>query len=419
MFYWLFGGSASLALLLLIGYGLMQSVEPNNLAAKTAAVQPHAAPPRQSEAAETSTPRRVEQEPRSASDRAKNAVASDPPSSSGVRRRSENRPLTAATNAPSALQHPENTQPPKPGSTLVQESAEPETDPFDNNSLPQPQLAEQSPVSPVFLEQRNFTVSDSSRHEVFSTQLNPLALEYAPSLSATWKRYRFLLGLHTDPQIIRFTLTENPDRDQKYDSLHGKDYVSSYLAQRKQFNKPFFSYGYGLKVGLEIDRKWEIWLGLGYQRYHYTEVMSSPPMTGNATVTLAPSVQSLDPASANVVYSYSAYSAEVRRTGQLNHWLRMNNGVGLRVTRLYSQRVSVRNNGYYFSDLSFFNSLSEWGMVMEAKTGAIADLGRRFQLRLSPGIFYSPSSLFNKGYLIRQKPYGFQVEGMLVYILNP
>lgn len=428
MFYWLFGGSSSLGLLLLLGYTFTFTNAPRNNTFKTNIPQPPTALAEQQTTQQTEMGQIVETEKSFVQKPVDNRV----PIKNNRTEPSALRSLTPRpTQARSFLPAQPSVEPqvPKAESSFGEDPIQTGNTPaeqqqtFAANAPEEKTDSATEPVLPValpafYLEQRGFTFSDSSRHEAVPPALDPIALEYAPLLSETWKRYHFLLGLHVDPQVMRFTLTENRDRDALYDSLYGKDFTGNYLNQRRKFNKPVFSYAYGLKAGLAIDKKWEIWLGIGYQRYVYKDVMSPMPFSNTSTITLTSSIQSLDPANATVVYSYASYSAELRRTGQLNRWLRMNNGLGLRVTHLSSQRVSVRTNGYYFSDMSFFNSLSGWGAVMEAKTGAIADLGRRFQFRLSPGLFYSPSSLFNKSYLIKQKPYGFQVEAMLVYVLN-
>lgn len=261
-------------------------------------------------------------------------------------------------------------------------------------------------------------IKDTTSQELVVVPVNTLALEYSPLLIDTRKKYKFMLGANFDPQFSRFMLTENKNREARYDSTLGSGFSDVYLQSRKRFNRPFFSYAYGLKAGVSIRDKWELWFGIGFQRYSYVEFTYGN--YGNTVQPAGPSYQSAGFAISrvSVTYTYFYYQGEVRKNIQLNPFLKVNMGMGLRLTHLYSERISVTNSGSYSSDGSVWNSLAQWGCLIDAKAGIVHDFGRRWQWRLSPGLFCSPGSVFRKDFLIKQRPYGLQLEAMLVLKLN-
>jgi hypothetical protein len=114
----------------------------------------------------------------------------------------------------------------------------------------------------------------------------------------------------------------------------------------------------------------------------------------------------------------------------------MNFGAGLRLNRGYfsnryksseleDSRVPTTltpttispGNGYYTYGEDPHKT-KEWDCRLDVKAGVIYDLGKRFQFRMSPGIFYTPTSMLSKTYLIKQKAYGVEMECLVVFKFN-
>lgn len=251
-----------------------------------------------------------------------------------------------------------------------------------------------------------------------------LRLKTRPSFS-------LLLGLSITPQLISYQHSKN--RKYRYDYNTGafsavsydlrENYPDLYLKNKKEQNRFYYTNALSLKLGLVFDNTWELWLSAGRQVLKYDEKFY---LLASDTVTQAgpvyPSVrngfvsfQSTDAAVHNA-FNYLFGSMEVNRLFHLYHSLSLKPGLGFSVSRLvwasYGYVKAV--DRYEFGDAESAY-ISKTLYTISASCGVIQPLGKRFQLRFSPGVFYSPASMFDKGYVIRQRPLGFQAELSLAF----
>lgn len=237
-------------------------------------------------------------------------------------------------------------------------------------------------------------------------------------------RHKFMLGLNVNPQLSSYQFSENKDRSAVYDANKGEPFSALYLENRKKQNSFKFNYAFGIKFGLSIKDKWELWFAGGLQRYTYTEKLYALA-TGLSNTLVGPSgigYNSAVPQSAyekgyKNFYRYVSYGLELNRIIKPNPFLRLKWGLGLKANQLIGARYIFVNapDVYYLGYYSDKKNLSQWVYTINLNTGIIKDFSKLMQLRLCPGIFYSPSSMYNKTYVVKQRSYGMELECLLIY----
>ena len=280
-------------------------------------------------------------------------------------------------------------------------------------------------LPPVFLEKILPGFPDTVFYKEPVLSLNTQYMEDMALLANPAKSLQLMLGVSVEPQYSRFTLTENKRRDAVYDTAGAKAFSEEYLQNKKQMNKPYFSYAFGIKAGMAFNDHWELWLGIGMQKIQfYEKIYSSVLQSANNYTTFPNMMPSAAPTSGSgeikITYNYRYYSAEVKRNIHVHPFFKMNIGLGVKVDQWYSARVTMKQSqlsaGYFF-DNQILTNLSRWGCTVDLKAGAIYDLGKHWQFRVNPGIFYSPTSIFNREYVINQRSYGLELEALLIFKL--
>lgn len=361
-----------------------------------------------------------------------NTIKAKKPENNNITASMQNAPSVALTET-LVLKQSENKPPTKmaiaENRTTQEESATAETNSGNQTSDNKTETESKINDEPVHqLSSVAYALPGSSLDTgLMPTPLNPLALDYAPGLMRNNKRFRFLLAINLNPQYSRYLLSENKRSGAVYKSGSGKSISESYLESKREMNTPKFTYAYGLKAGINIQDQWEVWLGLGFQKVRFNETLYQMAFTNTTTISggVAPPFQSTsaDPVgTVKISYRYSYYSLEIKRIAHISPFLKLNYGAGVWFERMSSVHVSSRSSsgtsGYFYdTSQEGLSSMASSGCRLDVKGGVIYDFGDRWQFRLNPGIFYSPTSVFNRSYVIKQKMYGLELEALLVFKL--
>jgi hypothetical protein len=256
--------------------------------------------------------------------------------------------------------------------------------------------------------------------------LTPQIIQVIDSQIPAKKRLRFLIGADFNPQYSSLLLVENKQRNARYDNSANGSFSKLYLQNRKDQNEFVLNYSYGLKFGLQLRDTWEVWLSGGIQRITYheklfylsqTQSMTSVGLTGNGYVWGPSSVES-DKGFKNYFF-YRSYGLDVARIIRPNPFLKLKLGFGLTASNLFStSSIFVKSpNVYLQNNTPSKQNLSRWTYTTHANVGVIKDLTKRLQYRVSPGLYYTPTSMFSKDYVIKQHGIGFELECLLIYKL--
>lgn len=247
----------------------------------------------------------------------------------------------------------------------------------------------------------------------------------SPEKGPAKKHVKFILGLHADPQFTSLHLMENRHRSQEYNEFSGKMLSDFYLENRKDQNSFKFNYAWGAKGGLIIRERWEIMAGFGFQRFKYEEKI--PELSSSGLVTYSGnSPTGISTAGNNKTdsryasginaFKYFDCSLEAARYFNLNRFVKMKCGAGIHANILrYANTLvvdGVDQYGYYYGRSKPF---ARSAYVVHVKTGFINDLGKKAQIQFCPLFFYSLSSMFDKTYIIKQRPFGLSLECLLLF----
>jgi cytoskeletal protein RodZ len=243
------------------------------------------------------------------------------------------------------------------------------------------------------------------------------ALFLAPEKKNT---FSFYLGVQASPQLNSFAFSKNPNSDPAYHTP-GTNFSDFYLDKKKGQSQFNFSVPFGIKAGVQINNTYEVFAGIGYQAFTEKEKLYAiSPST--VTSIVDPGIAYNSAADFSVPYKnhfrYMSYSLEANRIFQTGKAIGFKLGLGLYGNQLInSTYVFALSPNTYAQTFRGREKLSPWTLTTKVKAGIIFNPNRRFQFHISPGFFYSPTSVFKKDYVIRQKPYGFDVECMMLFRL--
>lgn len=243
------------------------------------------------------------------------------------------------------------------------------------------------------------------------------------SLAPRKKRSPWMLGIHANPQYSSLLLRGNEKRDPVYDQTGGINFPQEYLKKRKEQNAFDFSYALGLKLGYQLNESWEIWLSAGMQRTFYYEKLYVYSTTQGLTSTGINGVLYSNAAAPppregfRNQFTYGTMGLNVTRMFMPNPFLKLKCDVGLKFNHLVSSRATLAAfpNIYYYDYGKGTPGLARWTYTSYLNFGMIRDFTKRLQGRISPGLFFMPSSMFSKNYVIRQNSFGAELECLLLY----
>lgn len=271
--------------------------------------------------------------------------------------------------------------------------------------------------APFFLPVRHFFLRDTMQQEIIAQVTDTLPLAYAPLLTNEVRRWNLLLGLYASPQLGQYLSTANNQRAASYDSLLGSSFARDYAQQQNRSFRPIGGYALGGKLGMVWRNRWELWLDAGYQSKRVLEVVAPVPGISNlgGGLALGGPGNAQHTYTSQVTSSYLYAGLELHRNFQVHRYLRLNAGIGFRVSHVYEHYSPGAGTTLYSYDQPNSESLAAWSSMADASIGVVRSFGSRWEGRLSPGLYFAPGSLFRGDYVIRQRPYGIQLQGMLVF----
>jgi hypothetical protein len=231
--------------------------------------------------------------------------------------------------------------------------------------------------------------------------------------------FSFYLGAQASPQLNSFSLSRNPNMDQAY-STSAQNFPAFYLDAKKNQSQLRFGLPFGIKAGFQINKRYEAFAGFGYQSFTGQEKLyATGPSSNTATVDPGiPYSAAGFPMTYKSQFRYLYYSLEANYLLRTHRAIAFKAGLGLHGNQLLNSNYGfVVPPNRYEQTVRGRESLSPWLLTTKVKAGVIFNANRRFQLHISPGFFYSPTSVFRKTYVIRQKPYGFDVECLMLFRL--
>ena len=253
-------------------------------------------------------------------------------------------------------------------------------------------------------------ISDQIHTTLFADSLFKLKKE---------KHIFFNLGITVSPQLNSFAYSKNPQRDPSFNT--NDDFSDFYLKTKRKQRNMDFTIPFGIKLGATIYDTYEVFVGFSFQSFKEKENFYS---NGSSTITPSPLSNStyafnLDAGSSFTnVFRYYSYSLEANRLFKTKGFFKFKLGVGLNINQtLKSDYAFVKSPNVYYSAYSNHSQLSSCLLTTKLKAGVILNGNKRFQIHLSPEVFYAPTSIFKNDYVIRQKPYGFDVECLFLFRL--
>lgn len=236
------------------------------------------------------------------------------------------------------------------------------------------------------------------------------------------RKMKFLLGLDYTPQGSSYHYAKN----RGYDDDGAQAFPELYRKNKKSQAGFDYNHSFGIKAGLLIKEKWELLFGFGYQRYAYKEIPYQLGGTGNTQSLGSGNVGTAALSNANTVtdfhenkFSYFYYSCDASTYFKTKRFMKVKAGAGLQINQLHAvNTLFVAEPNKYSVANKEHAPASKWMCNINVTMGFIQDLGNRAQFHLCPGFFYSPNSMFNHEYVIKQKAFGFNLECLLLFKLG-
>ena len=243
-----------------------------------------------------------------------------------------------------------------------------------------------------------------------------------PDSQATVKKNRrFMIGIHANPQYGSVWIRENKNRDAYYDTAYPARFAESYVKNRKEKNSFNVNYAIGIKLGYQLNTQWEVWINGGLQHIVYYEDLYTnyPGLTSNVNgfaTTAGNNARETQKGYKNEFY-YRTLGLNLSRTYTPNPFLMLKLDLGLTANNLFLSRTSFfpLPNTYFGDYKSTESQISLWTYNISLKLGVAKAITKRIHYRVSPGLYLSPASMFNKNYIIHQNSYGLELEGALIF----
>jgi hypothetical protein len=99
--------------------------------------------------------------------------------------------------------------------------------------------------------------------------------------------------------------------------------------------------------------------------------------------------------------------------------MKLKAGLGVHLQQLTFRKksrmiISDAPDSYYYSSGNN-SSINSFLYSFEIKGGIIEELTKKMQIQFCPNFFYSPTSVFKKDYVIKQKNYGLGLEVLFLF----
>ncbi len=269
----------------------------------------------------------------------------------------------------------------------------------------------------------SLTIDTTQKRIIFISQdtIEQPSISINDSINDKKKKVRFYIGLSNDLRLYNYLYSKNSHSNPVYKD--GDDFAGQYLEGRKNKSPFYFNYAFGLKAGLNIHEKYEVFLGFGFQKYkqkedlyNYGPILKKPTTpTSHYDYAFADMAEGGDNISN---FNYQYYSLEVNRIYKLSRKIKYKLGIGMQANQLKtSSFIFVSAPNVYYATTKKYHPISSWTYTGNLRSGLLFDAGKRWQFQLCPTVFYSPKSIFKKDYVIKENPYGFSLECLVLFRL--
>lgn len=274
-------------------------------------------------------------------------------------------------------------------------------------------------------------------HGVFSADTNALALKsqpsgdmYKPDLQLRAREFKpvFYVGVSYQPTLLNYKFGLNAGK-----AGFNPDLASAHVSKR-QNNSEFLMHSVGgFKLGVILNKTFVVGGTFGYYKTKDHEIVNTITVDSTTAAptksNFVPTGNSTTPATAsltvtNETQTYSNKFSYLYASVDLG-WIISQTGyrfmpaVNLgyhRVTR--ASYVVLDNKGYtYLENATQYLNHAMYSITLKA--GFRKSIWNHFDFQLSPSYMFSASSLFNQDYFMSQKPYGFGLEGAIIYKFRP
>lgn len=339
-----------------------------------------------------------------------------------------NEPLTESHQSKSMLNSATEIARPKKISTHSQDTGSEETEskiPLGDykpeagiNSKAVPQQALENPF--MALPQNTVWISMEHGPEEIKLTESPYMVNW-DSLLEDKKRVNFYIGLGFDPQLGALIITRNKQPSSSPSTIPTLSAVNkdAYLADSKKNNKLRFNYAYGLRLGMNFRNRYELLLGLGFQKFTYQQsVLPFAPYTNSTADPLIASSNAY-----HRIIRYYNYTLEGSKIFTRNSRLRYKAGLAVHVDHLWYVERKINFKSGFFDFLSPYYKANptpdntQLLFTLTAKTGVMYNAGKRWQFQLCPSLYASLNSMMDRAFPIRQRPFGVGLEGMVLFRL--
>ena len=243
--------------------------------------------------------------------------------------------------------------------------------------------------------------------KLISDTLPSTPKETKPDRAFVW-----YVGPELNPQQMKYSVHKNDHRDSKYDGNASKSLADFYTDMRNKDNRAVSAWSTSVKGGFVYKRKWVVEASLGYQQYHYSEQEFKLDSSFTPSI-----ITSLSPTSASTSYSVktTSYKSVFRYLDYsvggsymiTNPSYKLKIGLFFTGSNLVSANtVIVENHSSSTYRKTKAAPVSKWIYGSSLHLNYVEQINPRIQLYFGPNVFYRFNSMFNKNYLITQKPYG-------------
>jgi hypothetical protein len=229
------------------------------------------------------------------------------------------------------------------------------------------------------------------------------------------KNFDWYVGLGFNPQASNYQISKNANRHNMYDGQYWNNYSDLYVNNLKNQSK-VYSYNTSVKAGFVYKNKWMVQAAAGYQSFKYVGKGNNSAFAGsvNEPVSFANNA----PLASNS-YKYMNFSVEASRLFEFKN-VGLKTGISFSASRLLSANTVIAEgqNMFSFKKQHRGAPLSKWMYAPGIHVGLVKNFSDRVQMQASPNVYYNINSIFNRNYVVTQKPYGVGLDLSLMIRIN-
>jgi hypothetical protein len=224
------------------------------------------------------------------------------------------------------------------------------------------------------------------------------------------KNFEWFVGIGFNPQLSNYEI-KNTGKFNAYDGYTHTNYISNLKNQSK-----VYSYNASVKGGFIYNKKWMLEGSIGYQSFRYMDSKKDGSSTASPVIH-GPWMN--NSALASNSYNYMNFSLQASRLFEFKH-VGLKTGISFSASRLMSANSVIADGQHMFSMKKHHHGqpLNKWIYAPGVHIGVVKNLSDRVQMQASPNLYYNLNSMFNKNYIVSQKPYGVGFDLSLMIRIN-